>query len=177
MPESDSQRGGTGCDGFPGQVFRWEGVDVSHRVVPSGRGVAAALATAFLLLASRAQAQLTDRTEAPNVAGAGIAKSLEQEIGPGVGDVMTPGSSTFLIRRDTARAIRRGRQLFQRKFRVAQGVGLRTQDGDGDLNTVGALGAGLAESCSGDLAARRASAATSPRDPTVAMPRTSSGSA
>jgi len=63
--------------------------------------------------------------------------------------VMTPGSSTFLIRRDTARAIRRGRQLFQRKFTVAQGVGPRTQDGVGDLNTMGALGAGLADSCAG----------------------------
>ena len=107
---------------------------------------------AFLLIAlcaAPATAQLTDRTQAPNTLGAGIAKSLEQEIGAGVGDVMTPGSSTFLIRRDTARAIRRGRQLFQRKFTVAQGVGPRTQDGVGDLNTMGALGAGLADSCAG----------------------------
>jgi mono/diheme cytochrome c family protein len=122
---------------------------VSHIVIPSRRCVAAALSAALLLVASAAEAQLTDRTEAPNTANAGIAKSLAQEIGTGVGDVMTPGSSTFLIRRDTARAIRRGRQLFQRKFRVAQGLGPRTQDGVGDLNTMGALGAGLADSCSG----------------------------
>jgi hypothetical protein len=118
-------------------------------VIPSVRCVAAALSTVMVLVASAAEAQLTDRTEAPNTAGAGIVKSLAQETGPGVGDVMTPGSSTFLIRRDTARAIRRGRQLFQRKFRVAQGLGPRTQDGVGDLNTVGALGAGLADSCAG----------------------------
>ena len=107
---------------------------------------------AFLLIAlcaAPAAAQLTDRTQAPNTANAGIAKSLTQEIGPGVGDVMTPGSSAFLISRDPARAIRRGRQLFQRKFQVAQGVGPRTQDGVGDLNTIGALGAGLADSCAG----------------------------
>jgi hypothetical protein len=122
---------------------------VAKEGIPSPRCVAVALATVWLGVCSVAQAQLTDRTQAPNVAGAGIAKSLEQEIGPGVGDVMTPGSSTFLIRRDVARAIRRGRQLFQRKFQVAQGLGPRTDDGVGDLNTNGALGAGLADSCAG----------------------------
>jgi hypothetical protein len=81
-----------------------EGVAVNHFVVASVRGVAAALSTVLLFVASGAQAQLTDRTESPNTIGAGIAKSLAQEIGTGVGDVMTPGSSTFLIRRDTARA-------------------------------------------------------------------------
>ena len=100
-------------------------------------------------LACIAEAQLTDRTEAPNTLGAGIAKSLEQQIGPGVGNVMTPGSSTFLIRRDPARAIRRGRQLFQRKFRIFQGLGPRTQDGVGDLDMVGGIGAGVSDSCSG----------------------------
>ena len=34
--------------------------------------------------------QLTDRTQAPNTAKAGIAKSLQEEIGPGRGDVMAP---------------------------------------------------------------------------------------
>ena len=41
--------------------------------------------------------QLTDRTQAPNTANAGIAKSLQEEIGPGRGDVMTPGSSVYII--------------------------------------------------------------------------------
>ena len=115
----------------------------------SVRCVAAALATLSMGLACIAEAQLTDRTEAPNTLGAGIAKSLAQEIGPGVGDAMTPGSSTFLIQRDPARAIRRGRQLFQRKFRITQGLGPRTQDGVGDLDKVGGLGAGISDSCSG----------------------------
>jgi mono/diheme cytochrome c family protein len=37
--------------------------------------------------------------------------------------------------------------LFQRKFTVEQGVGPRVQDGKGDVNTVLAIGAGLADSC------------------------------
>ena len=61
-------------------------------------------------------AQLTDQTQAPNTAKVGIAKSLQDETGPGRGDVMTPGSSIFIINRDPFRSIRRGRQLFQRKF-------------------------------------------------------------
>src|SRR5215468_8536202 len=67
--------------------------------------------------------QLIDKTHAPNVADAGIAKSLAEEIGAGRGDAMTPGSSIFIIRRDPFRSIRRGRQLFQRKFTRAQGQG------------------------------------------------------
>ena len=96
-----------------------------------------------------AQAQLTDQTQTPNLEGAGIFKSLEQQIGAGVGDVMTPQSSTYIIARDPARAIRRGRQLFQRKFTLVQGFGPRTQDGVGDIDAVGAIGAGLIESCAG----------------------------
>ena len=94
-----------------------------------------------------ARAQLTDRTQAPNTAKAGIAKSLEEEVGAGRGDIMTPGSSIFIIRRDPFRSIRRGRQLFQRKFTRAQGQGPNVGDGVGNLNTDGAIGAGLADSC------------------------------
>ncbi len=68
-------------------------------------------------------AQMTDRTQNPNVANFGIAKSLTQEIGTGTGDSMTPDSSAFIIARDPFRAIRRGRQLFQRKFLRSQGQG------------------------------------------------------
>ena len=53
-------------------------------------------------------AQLIDLTKAPNAANAGIAKSLDQEIGPGRGDIMTPDSSAFIINRDPFRAVRRG---------------------------------------------------------------------
>jgi len=43
--------------------------------------------------------------------------------------------------------IARGRQLFQRKFNVAQGMGPRTDDGIGDIETDLSIGAGLADSC------------------------------
>jgi mono/diheme cytochrome c family protein len=92
-------------------------------------------------------AQLPDKTRTPNVANDGIAKSLEQQIGAGRGDWMTPDSSAYIIARDPFRSIRRGRQLFQRKFTRSQGLGPLTQDGLGDLNTTIALGAGLADSC------------------------------
>ncbi len=92
-------------------------------------------------------AQLIDRGNAPNVAGEGIAKSLADQAGPGRGDMMTPGSSTFVIQRDPFRSIRRGRQLFQRKFTRASGLGPIRHDGVGDVNTTLAIGAGLADSC------------------------------
>ena len=99
--------------------------------------------------AGTAQAQLTDLTQTPNVENSGIFKSFEQQIGAGVGNVMTPGSSSFIIARDPARAVRRGRQVFQRKFTLTQGFGPRTQDGIGDIQIIGAIGAGLIESCAG----------------------------
>jgi len=102
---------------------------------------------AFLLFAYTAHAQLVDNTQAPNVAKGGINKSLADEIGAGRGDIMTPGSSIFIIKRDPFRAIRRGRQLFQRKFTRAQGQGANEGDGVGDINTNLAIGAGLADSC------------------------------
>ena len=53
----------------------------------------------------------------------------------------------FLIARDPFRAIVRGRQLFQRKFTQAQGVGPRTGDGEGDVQSDASIVAGLADSC------------------------------
>jgi len=102
-----------------------------------------------LLCAPWAHAQLTDQTQTPNLEHAGIAKSLQEEIGAGVGDWSTPDSSSFIIARDPARAIRRGRQLFQRKFTLVEGVGPRTRDGIGDIDAQGAIGAGLVDSCAG----------------------------
>jgi hypothetical protein len=108
------------------------------------------LAVVLMLFAGpAAHAQMTDQTQTPNVEGAGIYKSLEEQIGANVGDVMTPDSSTYNILRDPARAIRRGRQLFQRKFTLLQGFGPRTHDGIGDIAAEGAIGAGLIESCAG----------------------------
>jgi hypothetical protein len=109
-----------------------------------------ALAIALLAVAmfsSSLAAQMIDNTQATNTANAGINKSLTDEIGAGRGNVLTPGSSIFLINRDPYRSIRRGRQLFQRKFTQAQGQGPNEGDGTGDLNTNLALGAGLADSC------------------------------
>src|SRR5829696_5052892 len=94
-------------------------------------------------------AQLNDRTQNPNVANFGIAKSLGDQIGAGTGNWSTPDSSSFIIARDPFRAIRRGRQLFQRKFLRSQGNGPMSNDGTGDINTSLGLGAGLSDSCAG----------------------------
>ena len=94
-----------------------------------------------------ALAQSIDKTQAPNTEGAGIAKSLPDEIGTGRGDDLTPGSSLYILHRDPFRSIRRGRQLFQRKFTRGQGQGPLTLDGAGDIETNLAIGAGLADSC------------------------------
>ena len=71
-----------------------------------------------------ALAQLNDRTLTPNAANFGIAKSLTEQIGAGTGNWTTPDSSSFIIARDPFRAIRRGRQLFQRKFCVVRDMAL-----------------------------------------------------
>lgn len=107
------------------------------------------LAMACILASPLASAQLTDLTQTPNAENSGIRKSLQEQIGAGVGNVMTPDSSTYIVQRDPARAIRRGRQLFQRKFTLSQGFGPRTHDGIGDIDAEGAIGAGLIESCAG----------------------------
>jgi hypothetical protein len=92
-------------------------------------------------------AQLIDRTLAPNRSGDGIALSLDEQVGPGRGDWFTDDSSSFIINRDPFRAIRRGRQLFQRKFQAVRGLGPLTGDGTGDVETTRIIGAGLADSC------------------------------
>ena len=94
-----------------------------------------------------AEAQLTDLTQTPNVENAGIVKSLQQQIGNGVGNINTPGSSTFITARDPARAVRRGRQLFQRKFTEEQGFGPRQPSGN--IVTSANIGAGMIDSCAG----------------------------
>src|SRR5256886_14887318 len=103
----------------------------------------------FLLVAcaGTSSGQLTDQTLAPNTAHAGIAKSLQDEIGAGRGDSYTPGSSIFIINRDPFRSVRRGRQLFQRKFTREQGQGPNEGDCAGDIETNDAIGAGLSDSC------------------------------
>ncbi|HKP14148.1 MAG TPA: thiol oxidoreductase-like protein, partial [Blastocatellia bacterium] len=90
---------------------------------------------------------MVDKTKAPNIADEGISKSLAQQVGAGRGDLLTPDSSLFIITRDPFRSIRRGRQLFQRKFVIGDGHGPITGNGGGDINTDLAIGAGLADSC------------------------------
>lgn len=100
-----------------------------------------------ILSAATSFGQLTDNTQTTSNAKAGINKSYTEEIGNGRGDAMTPNSSIFIIDRDPFRSIRRGRQLFQRKFTREQGQGPNNGDGQGDLNTNIGIGAGLADSC------------------------------
>jgi hypothetical protein len=100
-----------------------------------------------IVLSAGASAQESDLTQTPNAIDAGIYKSLEEQIGAGRGDWFTPDSSSFLIARDPFRAVVRGRQLFQRKFTKAQGVGPRTGDGEGDIESDASIVAGLADSC------------------------------
>ncbi len=100
-----------------------------------------------------ANAQLTDQSQvdqngAVNAPGGVIGKSLSAQIGTGHGDAATPSSAVYLIKRDPARSVRRGRQLFQRKFSAAEGLGPRVNpDSSGDITEQRALGAGLADSC------------------------------
>jgi len=109
------------------------------------------LSLTALLMAPNVRAQLTDETQTtPHVPGGAIAKSLIEQVGTGQGDEVTPGSSAYLIKRDPARSIRRGRQLFQRKFTADQGLGPRVSfDAVGDIRGNRALGAGLVDSCAG----------------------------
>ncbi|MDZ4799837.1 MAG: di-heme oxidoredictase family protein [Bryobacteraceae bacterium] len=101
----------------------------------------------FGVLGIPSSAQLIDQTKAPNAAKEGIAKSFTQQVGAGRGNVMTPDSSAFIIARDPYRAIRRGRQIFQRKFNRQDGDGPYVRDGSGDIaNNIG-IGAGSADSC------------------------------
>ncbi len=102
---------------------------------------------ALLLLGTAATAQMIDNNQATNTAKAGIHKSLQDEIGAGRGDLMTVQSSVYNINRDPFRAIRRGRQLFQRKFTHLQGQGPNEKDGVGNIDTDLAIGAGLSDNC------------------------------
>jgi hypothetical protein len=86
-----------------------------------------------------------DGQEVPNGC---IIKSLNDQIGTGHGDKDTQGSAVYLIKRDPARSIRRGRQLFQRKFTLAEGHGPRVNIfSEADIRNNRAIGAGLSDSC------------------------------
>ena len=104
------------------------------------------------LVLSNVHAQLAEceqlNVSSEDIPGSCIAKTLAEQIGSGQGDETIEGSSVYLIKRDPARAIRRGRQLFQRKFSRDEGVGPRVNDSStGDVTVSRALGAGLSDSC------------------------------
>ena len=110
----------------------------------------------FLALAGRRKRPTHNSTNALSSAssassttpGGCIEKSLQHQIGPGQGDMNMPGSSAYLIKRDPARAIRRGRQLFQRKFSLFEGLGPRVNANSTRRHHEDArLGAGLSDSC------------------------------
>ena len=86
-------------------------------------------AALVLLFTVPASAQLTDKHQTPITAGEEIHKTLQEPAGTGRGDVLTPESSLHIIRRDTFQSIRRGRQIFQRKFIAEQGLGPRSPAG------------------------------------------------
>jgi mono/diheme cytochrome c family protein len=110
---------------------------------------ALALALTTGAVAPIAHAQLRDVKEkiSGNTVNEGIQKNLVEQIGPGRGTLLTPGSSAYVIARDPFRAIRRGRQLFQRKFLPTQGFSGRDRTGNIQLDP--SVGAGVVDSCAG----------------------------
>jgi Di-haem oxidoreductase, putative peroxidase len=80
-------------------------------------------------------AQLPDRTRNSKFFNEGITKSLDQQIGDGAGDILTPNKPRYVIARDPFRAIRRGQQLFQRKFTRDEGQGPITSNGKTNIET------------------------------------------
>ena len=83
-------------------------------------GTRTTTAAVCAMMLATASAQMIDNTQATSTANAGINKSLSDEIGAGRGDLLTTSSSIYVINRDPFRSIRRGRQLFQRKFTQAR---------------------------------------------------------
>ena len=86
-----------------------------------------------VFLSTQVVAQLVDNTKAPNTANEGIPRPLIGLPYPSqIGDGRTSGdanASLTVIAFDPFRAIKRGRQLFQRKFTSLDGVGPIAGDG------------------------------------------------
>ena len=113
-----------------------------------------ACASMFVLVTStRIVGQLVDKNKAPNTANEGISRPLTGAPYPSqIGDGRTgadANASQSVIVQDPFRAIRRGRQLFQRKFTRLEGQGTAMGDGFGNIDVDLAIGAGLSDSCAG----------------------------
>jgi len=111
--------------------------------------IAVAVGVVTVAFAGSVRAQLRDTLEkiSGNAVNEGIHKNIGGQIGNGRGDNLTQGSSIYIIQRDPFRAIRRGRQLFQRKFLPTQGFGGR--DRSGNIAVDASIGAGIVDSCAG----------------------------
>ena len=111
--------------------------------------IAVAVGIATIASWMTAQAQMRDRLEKISgiAVGDGIQKNIGGQIGAGRGDVNTANSSIFIIQRDPFRSVRRGRQLFQRKFLPTQGFSGR--DRAGNIAVDASIGAGVVDSCAG----------------------------
>jgi Di-haem oxidoreductase, putative peroxidase len=112
-----------------------------------------AACVSILMIAGTAEVlgQLIDRNKAPNTSGDGIARPLTGAPYPSqIGDGRSgtdANASQNVITDDPFRAIRRGRQLFQRKFARIEGAGVIAGEGIGNIDTDIAIGAGAADSC------------------------------
>jgi mono/diheme cytochrome c family protein len=115
------------------------------------RSLVACLALVWVATSVPILGQLVDKNKAPNTASEGISRPLMNgdyptQIGDGRGSP-DPNASQNVIAFDPFRAIRRGRQLFQRKFTRLEGQGPGLGDGFGNVDVDLAIGAGLADSC------------------------------
>jgi hypothetical protein len=107
----------------------------------------------ILAASTRLAGQLVDKNKAPNTASEGISLPLTggpypSQIGDGRSGT-DPNTSLNVIAMDPFRAIRRGRQLFQRKFTRLEGQGTVLGDGTGNIEVDLIIGAGLSDSCAG----------------------------
>ncbi len=111
--------------------------------------VAAAVGLMTVASATTSRAQMRDTLEkiSGNAVNEGIHKNIGGQIGAGRGNNLNQFSSIYIIQRDPFRAIRRGRQLFQRKFLPTQGFTGR--DRSGNIAIDASVGAGIVDSCAG----------------------------
>jgi len=117
------------------------------------KAIVTCAAVLVLAASTRILGQLVDKNKAPNSANEGISRALMNgpyptEIGEGRWGT-DPNASQNVIAYDPFRAIRRGRQLFQRKFSRLEGQGTVLGDGFGNVDVDLGIGAGLSDSCAG----------------------------